>query len=181
MDASITALLIAVVGVFGTLFAPIVSQRLSARARREEFELQRLHRQEEYDRERQQEIFVNKRNCYIEIISAARRYRLELMNHLYEVNRGTVDYAASARLEEARLAFGTSFAQAQLTGTLAVLEAVEPIRKGMSDSYQSIKNLEEGAPNPGESFEEVRDFLLGLWDEWPRLHTAIRVDLGVKD
>jgi hypothetical protein len=181
MNATITALLIAIVGVIGTLLAPIVSQRLSARARREDFEMQRSQRQDEHYHEQQEKILANKRTCYITMISAARRYRLELMSYLYAVNRGTVDDGARDRLEEARLAFNTALAETQLTATTPVLEALEPISKGMRESYTATKNLEQGASGLDSSFEEIRTFLLKLWDVWPRLHEAMRDDLGVKD
>ena len=116
MNASVTAVIIAIVGVIGTLLAPIVSQRLSARARREEFDLQRLQQQEEYYRGQQEKVLANKRSCYITMISATRRYRLELMNYLYAVNENTVDSEAKSRLEEARLAVNTSLAECPFTG-----------------------------------------------------------------
>jgi hypothetical protein len=170
MNASITALIIAIVGVLGTLVAPIVSQRLSAGVRREEFERQRSQRKDEYGREQQEKVLAIKRSCYVTVISAARRYRLELMGYLHAVNHGSVDDNARDRLEEARLVFNTSLAETQLTGTASVLEALEPIRKGMSVSYVDIKNIEEQRETESNrSFDEIRIFLLELWDEWKPL------------
>jgi hypothetical protein len=51
----------------------------------------------------------------------------------------------------------------------------------MRESYTATKNLEQGASGLDSSFEEIRTFLLKLWDVWPRLHEAMRDDLGVKD
>jgi type II secretory pathway pseudopilin PulG len=181
MNASITALTIAIVGVMGTLLAPIVTQRLSARARREEFEQQRSQRREEYRRDQQEKVLINKRNCYVTMISTARHYRLELMSYLYAVKQGAVDNSAKDRLQNARLAFATSLAETQLTGTRSVLKALEPIRKGMSESYTATKGLEEARQESDGSFDEIRAFLLKLWEEWPPAYTAMRKDLGVED
>lgn len=181
MNAAVTALIVAIVGVTGTLLAPIVSQRLSARARREEFELQRVQRQDEYKREQQEKTLSAKRACYITVISAGRRYRLELMRYLYAVNERTVGDDARERLEEARFAFNTSLAETELTAAGPVLEALDPIRKGLSESYAAIMNLEQGAQQFNGSFEEIRAVLLKLWDAWPPAHAAMRDDLGVKD
>jgi len=181
MNASVTAVVLAIVGVIGTLLAPIVSQRLSAQARREEFDLQRLQRQEEYDRGQQEKVLANKRSCYVTMISATRRYRLELMNYLYAVNEDSVDSGARGRLEEARLGFNTSLAETQLTGIAPVLEALEPITKRMSECYMATKTLERHSSKSNSSFEEIKSSLLKLWDEWPRLYAAMRDDLGVKD
>jgi hypothetical protein len=52
VSAKTSAILIAPVGAFGTLVAPIISQRLSARAKRDEFEMQKSQRLD--DREQEQ-------------------------------------------------------------------------------------------------------------------------------
>jgi hypothetical protein len=181
MDANTIALIVAIVGVIGTLTASIISQVLSARSRRQELEVQRLQRDDEYEREQQQNVLANKRNCYITLISAARRYRLELMSYLYATNRRSINKDAADSLDEARLAFNVSISETQLTGTKSVLEALEPIRRGLAESYGAIRDLEQEAPESDESFDEIRTSLSKLWDEWPRLHAAMRKDLGVKD
>jgi hypothetical protein len=181
MDATTTALIIAIVGVAGTLLAPIVSQRLSAHAKREEFELQRLQRQEEYDRERGERTLIHKRDSYISITSSSRRYRVELMNYLFAIKRGLVSNELNVRLEDARVAFSVSFAETQLIGALPVLVAVTPIRDGLSDAYRAIRKLETETSRKDKDFDEIEVFLLDLWGKWPPLHTAMRTDLGTED
>lgn len=181
MAASVTALILAIVGVLGTLSASIVAQRLSARARREELELQRLHRSEDYDRERQESVLTQKRDCYISVTSSSRRYRVELMNYLFAVKNETANDKSNQRLEDARIAFSISFAEAELTASLPVLEAARSLRNGLSEGYQAIRRLEEESSNSRDSYDEVEKFLLRLWDQWHPLHTAMRADLGVRD
>jgi len=182
MNGTITALIIAIVGVCGTLTAPIVSQRLSARARREEFDQQRLQKADEYARGQQRETFAAKRSCYIALFVATRRYRVELMNYLHTVNQGKLDDNARSRLEDARFTFHACVSEAQLTGSLAVLEELEPIRVGTTKAYGAIRSLEYGDPEPDGSFEEIKAFLFKIWDnEWPRVQRAMRADLGVAD
>jgi len=182
MNAGITALIISIVGVVGTLLASIVTQRLSAVARREELKQQRLLRQDEYEREQREKVLANKRICYVAMISTTRRYRLELMSYLYAVKQGAVNDEAGTRLQDARLAFAMSLAETQLTGTIPVLEALEPIRKGMAQGYAETRELEQRSlPESASSFEEIRTFLLKLWDEWPTAYAAMRSDLRVED
>lgn len=181
MDASVTALVIAIVGVVGTLLSPIVSQRLSLRARREEFEIQRFHRQEEFDRERVVDLFTQKRSCYISFLSVSRRYRLELAIYLFTIKRGAVNDDANTRLENARLAFDASFAETQLTASFPVLEVAMKIRDGLSEGYRRIRRLEETPSRSNDSHDALDSFLLELWDAWPPLRIAMRADLGVKD
>src|SRR5271170_5272293 len=181
MDATTTALIIAIVGVAGTLSASVTSQILSARVRREEISLQRSHRQEDYDRERLETVLTQKRDCYISITSSSRRYRVELMNYLFAIKGGSTDSETNARLEDARIAFSVSFAEAQLTGSLPVLETITSLRNGLRDGYRAIRELESEPSRSDGSFTEVQKFLLELWDSWPPLHDAMRTDLGVID
>lgn len=181
MTASLTALIIAVVGVTGTLVSPIVSQRLSALARREEFELQRLQRTEEHAREREKDALDNKRKCYITFTSAARLYRVELMNYLFAVKGERATDEADVRLMEARSAFSANFAEVQLTGAVPVLEAAMKLRDGLSQGYQAIRRLEQHTLKPEESFDKIEDSLQSLWAEFPALHKAMRADLGIRD
>lgn len=64
----IGALVIAIVGVIGTLSASIISQILSAHARREELEMQRLQRREEYEREQDRSLLESQRQITVEFI-----------------------------------------------------------------------------------------------------------------
>jgi len=70
MNSNISALIIAIVGVVGTLSASIISQRLSARARRDELEIQRLQRRDEYDREQARGQLETQRQTTVEFILA---------------------------------------------------------------------------------------------------------------
>lgn len=182
MSASLTALIIAAVGVIGTLVSPIVSQRLSAMARREEFELQRSQRKEEHDRDREKDALDNKRRCYISCTSAARLYRVELMNYLFAVKRDRANDEADVKLMEARSAFSASFSEVQLTGVAAVRDAVMSLRDGLSQAYQAIRRLEDDMPKRDESFKEIDDSLISLWKfEFAAMHEAMRADLGISD
>jgi type II secretory pathway pseudopilin PulG len=176
-----TALVIAIVGVLGTLLAPIVSQTLSARARREEFEQQRTTQLEKYARQQNEELMAAKRSCYLGLFTAFRHYRVELMSYLHAVNRKDVDESARARLQEARHAVMASVSETQLSGSLVVMETLRPLREANTKIYEAIKSLEEGQPE-GLSFEEIREFMLTVWgEEWPHIVDTVRADLGVSD
>jgi hypothetical protein len=70
MNSEIVAVIIAVVGVIGTLSASIASQILGARARREELESQRLQRRDEYDRDQARNLLEFQRQMTVEFILA---------------------------------------------------------------------------------------------------------------
>jgi hypothetical protein len=181
MSADSSAILIAAVGVLGTLASPIVSQRLSARARRDEFEMQKSERLEARQREQQQLALANKRSCYIALMANARRYRVEMMNYLYTVKTGTVDNDTRNELEAARRAYIMTSAEAQMTASLRVLAMIEAFNSGLYKGYRATKRLEDGEPEPDGSFEETESFLTRLWDQWNDMREAMRQDLNIED
>ena len=179
MDA--TGLAVAVVAVFGTLLSPVVTQRLSERARQKEFELQRAHRTEDHVYERQQAQYEQKRACYVAMTATSRRYRIELMNYLYAtVGRGA-DVAAPSALRMAREAYIASVAETHMTATAPVLAALESVTSNLSNAFRLIKRMEDGEPDPDWSFERIEAFLVELWNQWVVLRQVMRADLGVED
>lgn len=181
MNISAGAIIIAIVGVLGTLGAAIIGQLLSARARREDFEIQRSRQQEDYIHQRQEAELANKRSSYIAIIASSRTYRIELMNYLYMVKHETVDSTARSDLHEARRIWLANFSEVQIVATLQVLSTIEPVGTGLAKAYRATKHLEAGEPGPDESFEEIDRYLSGLWDHWGNMREAMRRDLGVAD
>lgn len=181
MSTDISAIVIAAVGVVGTLAGTIVSQLLSTRARKADFEMQREQRKEEYVQERQKTDLANKRSCYIAMMASSRRYRIELMNYAYAVKEQVVDNDARHELENSRRACLDSFAEVQIVATLRVKDTVEPVNSGLSKAYRFVKRFEAGEPEPGGSFEEIERFLTKLWDKWRYMAEAMRQDLEVED
>lgn len=170
MNNSTIAIAIAAVGVLGTLAGAFVNQLLSTRARRDDFALQRLQRQEDH-----------KRSCYIAMSASSRGYRIELTNYLDKVNQQTVDSTDRRGLENARRTCLASLGEVELVATLKVLSTIEPINVGLSRAYSAINKLEKGNPEPGGSFEEIRRSLEELWGQWNHMHEAMRRDLGMQD
>lgn len=181
MTSSTSTIVIAAVGVLGTLAGTIVSQLLSAHAKRADFEMQRLQRQEEYAHQKQETELANKRSCYIAMMASSRQYRMELINYLYMVKRQTVDSAARSDLENARRSGLASIGEVQLVATLKVLATIDPVNSGLARAYRAIKHLEGGEPEPDGSFEEINQFLTELFGKWSYMRQAMRQDLGIKD
>jgi len=57
MNADLTTVLVAILGVIGTLSSPLLGQRIAARAKQQEFDLQRQDRLETRDAAHQREAF----------------------------------------------------------------------------------------------------------------------------
>ncbi|MFF3575902.1 hypothetical protein [Streptomyces mirabilis] len=169
----------AAVGVIGTLLSPVLAQRSSAKTQRAEFERQQQAAQAQWEREQQQAELLTRRTCYIEANAANRRYRIQLMNYLWHVRRGEVTDALRAELEVARQAHHSAFAEVQMVASPAVLAELDVMADALSEGYRRTKCLEEGTPDPDDSFEVIEAYLQWIWDRWKEMRDVMRVDLGV--
>ncbi|MFE7033508.1 hypothetical protein ACFU9Y_24635 [Streptomyces sp. NPDC057621] len=182
MGSTSVALVVAVVGVAGTLFAPLLAQRSTAKAQRADFERQQQAVQFQWEREQERTELAARRACYIATNAAYRRYRIQLMNHLWRVHREEVTEAAKEELEAARHEHHAAFAEAQMIASAVVLSQLDDVAKALSEGYRKTKSLEEGNPDPeGGSFEEIHEYLQWIWDRWKEMRTVMRVDLGANE
>jgi hypothetical protein len=181
MGDGTTALVAAIVGVAGTLMAPLFSQRMMARVQNEQFERQQQTSRELWLREQHQAELAQKRGCYVATNAANRRYRVELMKFLWRVNRGDVDDTAREELEAARHGHHAAFAEAQMIASTSVLRELDIVSKALSEGYRMTNCLEEGNPDPQGSFEEVGAHLIQLWDQMKVMRASMRRDLRIDD
>ncbi|MBK3628858.1 hypothetical protein JHN59_29330 [Streptomyces sp. MBT49] len=169
----------AVVGVTGTLLAPVLAQRSTARTQRAEFERQQQAAHAQWEREQQRAELITRRTCYIEANAANRRYRIQLMNYLWHVRRDEITDAIKAELEAARQSHHSAFAEVQMVAAPAVLAELDEMAKALSEAYRRTKCLEEGTPDPDDSFEVIEAYLQWIWDRWKEMRAVMRTDLGV--
>jgi hypothetical protein len=179
MGDGLIALIAALGGVTGTLLAPLVSQRILTRLQGEQFERQQQAVRAQWLRDREEARLSERRACYVATNAAYRRYRIQLMNHLWDVRQGTVTDAVRKELEAARHAHHAAFAEAQLTASTLVLAQLDAVAKELAGAYQRIKCLEEGAPMANGSFEEIERDLQALWERWKDMRALMRACLGV--
>lgn len=179
MNSAAIGLVAAVVGVTGTLLAPVFSQRLLARSQADQFDRQQRAVQAQWEREQERMELTERRACYITTNAAYRRYRIQLMNYLWHVHRANVTPEARAELQDARAAHHAAFAEAQMIASPAVLARLDPMATSLGDAYRKIKFLEEGEPRSNGSFEEIEADLQRLWEDWKEMRSVMRADLGI--
>lgn len=186
-------LAIALIGMAGTLFAPLLTQRLVGRVQSEQFERQERIAESQWRRERAVAELDARRACYVAAMAGYRRYRIELMNFLWLVHKadatsegaveGVTEGAAESRaegragLEAARQAMHLAFAEAQLVGSEAVVAELDATTERLARVFYRILRLEEGDPEPDGSFELVKADLLGLGERWREMRAVLRADL----
>ncbi|MGW7315695.1 hypothetical protein [Streptomyces sp. NPDC054865] len=179
-SSSLIPLAIAVIGVGGTLFAPLLTQRLVARVQAEQGDRQERVADARWRREQQVSALDKRRDCYVAANSGYRRFRVELMNYLWLVHKDAVAPERRTALEDARHAMHASFAEAQMAASDAVLAELDAMSQTFASLYDRVMRLEEGNPAPDGSFEEIQSGLLRANEQWMVMRGAMRADLGVE-
>ncbi|MFJ8016576.1 hypothetical protein [Streptomyces sp. NPDC096339] len=169
----IGSVVIAVVGVAGTLGGAILTQRGSERVKRREIELLRGH-------EEMREQLVLRRTCYVELNRDARQFTTALNKHLHVMRERTVEDADRVALDEARDAQRDRYSEAQMIAPDTVLAPASEANQALSRLYGQVKRLERGEPGPGESMESAARDQHRVWDHLRAMRHAMREDLGVE-
>ncbi|WP_030745979.1 hypothetical protein [Streptomyces sp. NRRL S-31] len=170
MTTAITAMITAVVGVLGTLLAPVLSQRHAAR-----------QRAEEAAREERRRVFEERRNAYTAMNRASRQFHTLLKDALHRIRDGVYTDHDRERLEEARRDYRDRYAEAQMVVPERVLDASRAVNEVLARVDAVAKRLDRGLAREGE---DAPSALLALKDAEPRLTTMrrlMRADLGIED
>lgn len=176
MGAGTVAVLVAGMGVLGTLLAPLATAWVSARTRSQEFELRRLADGDARLHESMAADLERRRATYIALNTSARLWRIRLMEDL---NRFPDRPGPSTETNEARLSFQNDFAQAQMLVPDGVLDAANRVRVALADAYKRFARLDETLAPGDHTHEELRASLLEMWHEITQMQAVMRKDLGV--
>ncbi|MFC9397172.1 hypothetical protein ACFTWS_28995 [Streptomyces sp. NPDC057027] len=193
MDASWTALLIALVGVAGTLGAALLTQSRADRTKRMELQAAAEQRREErahaaellrveQARQAQQESLERRRTCYITLNTAARQYVTSMTNHVHALLRGEDVVTSLEKLETARLTYRDSHSESQMIVPDAVARTAGEAKRRLNATYGKLRDY---ATDPSTYAEELAAMEARLHEEvWPYLRAmkrSMRTDLGVDD
>ncbi|MFH7598590.1 hypothetical protein WDV06_26375 [Streptomyces racemochromogenes] len=168
----IGAMVVAVVGVAGTLGASLLTQRGAERAKRREIELVRDH-------EEVRENLALRRACYAALNRDSRQYTTALNRHLHVMREQGVQDADREALDAAKAAHRDTYSEAQMIAPDAVLDPATAVNHALTLVYGQVKRLERGAPEAGETMETVSRAQQEIWDLLREMRAAMRVDLGV--
>ncbi len=180
MTAAVTAMITAVVGVLGTLFAPVLSQRLTSRQRAEEAELAEHRR-----------LFEDRRTAYTAMLfllgdaprppRASRQFHTLLKDALHRLRDDVYTDHDREQLEEVRREYRDRYAEAQMVVPERILQASRAVNEVLAGIDAVVKRLDRGRARDGESAVRA---LLDLKEAEPRLsemRRLMREDLGVAD
>lgn len=166
-----TALVVAVVGVVGTLLSALLTQRAADRSRRREQE----HAEELQERRRQaQEL----RSCYVALNTSARQYLAALTDQVHALGRDEDLRVVRQRLTEARDQYRDVYAEAQLRVPERVLDLAGDFSHDLGVVYGMVRRLDDGGLRAGDSQAAVQESIDALWSRLRRIRRAMRVELG---
>ncbi|MBL7501161.1 hypothetical protein I6A84_10825 [Frankia sp. CNm7] len=183
MSGATVSLVVAVVGVCGTLASAIFSQQLSQRARLKELEhaeSQRLAEREAADNQRKLDQL---RDCYIQLNANDRSYRDAMLAYAHALKAGSRGEAEAAEVATARRAQRDSRAEAQMIASDKVLRSEGQVNAQLTAAYGCLKRIERlsDASARVPLLEEVHGLLGGVIQLLSRMRSIMREELGVTD
>ncbi|WP_203185931.1 hypothetical protein [Streptomyces pratensis] len=170
MSAAIAAMITAVVGVLGTLFAPLITSWVTKRQRTAESRV-----------EDQRRLFEDRRTAYTSMNRATGHFHTLLKDALHRTRDGVYTDDDRARLEEGRRDYRDRYAEAQMIVPEAVLDSSRELNVVLASVDAALKRIDRGLPRDGETAGQL---LLDLKAADPKLtamHRLMRQDLGVSD
>ena len=179
MRRILTALLVAVAGVLGTLTSPLLTQRLTLRAKQQEIDALKQQRSEERTEEQRRTAFKDGRDSCIALNTAARGFRQALKNCLFE----GYDLERT-ELEQARRLFTSRYGEAQIILSDIVVEAATPVWDKLAVAYGRVRAIGTQLALPEKQAE--RDRVMSYLDEdvdnaIHELRRTMRSDLGITE
>jgi hypothetical protein len=170
MTVAVTAMITAVVGVLGTLFAPVLSQRLTARQRAEEAQVAEHRRR-----------FEERRDAYTAMNRSSRQFHTLLKDALHRIRDGVYTELERDQLEEARRDYRDRYAEAQMVVPERILDASRSVNQVLAGADAVVKRLDRGLARDGESAEEALVELKAAEARLAAMRRLMRADLGVTE
>jgi hypothetical protein len=183
MSSAIVPLVIAVVGVCGTLASAIFTQRLSQKARLEELgraERLRIADQEAAEKKSKTDQL---RSCYVQLNANDRNYRDAMLAYAYALKAGSPARAEIEEMTTARRAQRNARAEAQMIVSEEVLDSEGRVNLQLTVAYGRLQRIarERDASARGLLLDEIIKLLDEINPLLSRARVVMRMDLGVID
>ncbi|MDA2811701.1 hypothetical protein O4J56_13755 [Nocardiopsis sp. RSe5-2] len=179
MTESSIAIIVAVLGIAGTLGSAVFTQLLASRARQAEIDREERARAAEHARVQADEALATRRACYIAFNAAARRFHAQVRHCTHALRGQERPDDPWAALDETRTAFANDYAELQLTAPDRVLTAAHGVNSRLNWLYGMVRRLNDGRGHEEESVDRAQRELEALWGDLDVLRSLMRLDLGV--
>ncbi|MFF4247392.1 hypothetical protein ACFYY2_23410 [Streptomyces sp. NPDC001822] len=170
MGTAIATMVTAVVGVLGTLSAPLVTTWVTRRQRASESRAEEARRR-----------FEDRRAAYTAMNRASRNFHTMLKDALHRLRDGVYTDDERTRVEEARRDYRDRYAEAQMIVPEAVLAASRDVNVVLAAVDAAAKRIDRGLAGDGESAERALHDLKAAEPALTAMRRIMREDLGVAD
>ncbi|MEU7967379.1 hypothetical protein AB0D09_28540 [Streptomyces sp. NPDC049097] len=180
MSGATVSLIVAVVGVCGTLASAVITQVLSQRAKMRESEQAERARAAEQRASEEQRRTDQLRSCYVQLNALDRHYRDAMLAYAYALKSGTAGTEAE-EVGSARRAQRDARAEAQMIASDPVLRIESGVNAQLTAAYRRLMQA-VGEPDPSArqaQFDQVIDLLDPIIEKLGHVRALMRVELGV--
>ncbi|WP_101385795.1 hypothetical protein [Streptomyces sp. TLI_146] len=181
MSSTVVPLVIAFLGIVGTLASGLMTQRLAEKTKSKEWDHSERQRAEERQLETKRATAEAVRACCVMLNTASLEYHSELNTFWYALRASHVTDALRSRLDDARREHRARYSEAQMQIPDDVLAAADTVHRRLNRIYGVLKRLDGGIPphQEGESLEQVHPQIVGLWDQLSDMRRIMRRSLGL--
>jgi chromosome segregation ATPase len=185
-------LVVAVVGVAGTLGGALLTQGRADRTKR--LELQAMAQQQRDERHHAEQVrraehaeawrreFLDlRRACYISLNTASRQYLTAQVNLQHALRADDGVETCLEELETRRTTHRDSYAEAQMVAPTAVLAVAGATSRHLNRGYKTLKQLIAASPASVEALDAFRGQVNRSWELLSEMRNMMRGDLGVDD
>jgi hypothetical protein len=177
----VVPLVIAFLGIVGTLVSGLMTQRLADKAKSRELEHSERQRADERQYQTQRAMAEALRNCYVTLNTASLDYHSELNHFWHALQAGRVTDELRSRLDDARREHRARYSEAQMRVPEDVLATVDKVHRGLNRMYGALKGLDGGIPQrpEDESLEQVHSQIVTFWEQLGEMRQIMRRSIGV--
>ncbi|MFI6765809.1 hypothetical protein [Streptomyces sp. NPDC050355] len=181
MSSTVVPLVIAFLGIVGTLVSGLMSQRLAEKVKSKELDHSERQRAEERQYETERAVEEAFRACYVTLNTASLDYHSELNSFWHALRVGRVTDDLRSRLDDARREHRARYSEAQMRVPDNVLATIDKVHRGLNRMYGVLKRLDGGIPphREDESLEQVHTQIVGFWNQLGEMRQIMRRSIGV--
>jgi uncharacterized membrane protein YdfJ with MMPL/SSD domain len=182
MDASTSSLVVAVVGVLGTLVSGILAHRSALRSKMVELEHASQQRQEEQHAQERREMLEARRASYAIFNQNLRQFHAALSRRFLDLATEQPDaQQPRPEVEEARHALRTAYAEAQMVASDEVLEIGGSVVRQLFRIQSLLDPPGQEEKTSAEALDEAKDWLEQVSEGLYEVRQTMRKDLGITE
>ncbi|MFF0831586.1 hypothetical protein ACFYWF_01245 [Streptomyces sp. NPDC003344] len=179
MSGAIISVIVAIVGVGGTLASAVVTQVLAHRAELRRLEEEKGVRLAEQRASADQRKIDQLRNCYVQLNAHDRHYRDVMLAYAYALKSGSAE-AEAAEVGNARRAQRDTRAEAQLVASDEVLDLESRVNDRLTTAYRYLMKAagESESPARRTRLNQVISLLDSIIPQQGHVRALMRLEVG---